>query len=111
MSDIFFEFGGVPGHFFDYYGAEKPEEAALPISYWSRQRILLYCRYAKAPRKSMVVLERMNLGDLRANALRPLGKIKTGKRATFSDRHGQWRNTEFWGLDMANIRLLAGGCA
>lgn len=92
--------------FYDYWGAESPDEAELPITYWSKARILEYCeRSGNVKREAVEILRRMRLEDLRANALLYVGTTPTGN--LFSDaKCREWRHTRFYSLDVANINLM-----
>lgn len=100
--------GGPPQRFFDYFGAEKPEEALLPISYWSKERILFYVNNSDALRPAYPTLKRMKLADLQACALRRVLVAPTGRCWTEEDMKAhEWRHTTFWSLDTDWIKRVA----
>lgn len=100
--------GQAPKIYYDYYGAETPEGAELPISYWSKERIMFYLRESKLIKREVIpVLERFRLDDLRAVALMRVGKRPTGNLRDMRPREkGEWRNTTYWSLDVESINSI-----
>lgn len=95
-------------HYYDYWGAETPESAELPMTYWSKGRILMYCEDAKSVRPdALPILEKMKLEDLRCMALVSIGKRPTGNMYDMRPgQYGEWRNTTFYMLDVENINRM-----
>ncbi|AGI47370.1 hypothetical protein TALC_00361 [Thermoplasmatales archaeon BRNA1] len=101
---------------FDYNAAQTPEEASLPKSYWTKERILTYARMAKTVvRGAEKKLKKMPLEELQAVVLKWDGKDITGRRrAAFEalpGEKGEWRHTDFYSIDVEMINKLAGGTA
>lgn len=94
--------------YYDYYGAETPEDAELPISYWSKERIMFYLRESKLVKREVIpILEKFRLDDLRAVALMRVGKRPTGNLRDMRPREkGEWRNTTYWSLDVESINSI-----
>lgn len=91
------------GCYFDYEAAEEPEDARLPMSYWSKERILDYCsKSSKVSKDALEFLSRMKLGDLRSFALKKFYTSMTGSLYDSSRN----RHTDFYGLDLENIATL-----
>ncbi|MBE6518319.1 MAG: hypothetical protein E7Z70_02090 [Thermoplasmata archaeon] len=91
------------GHYFDYEAAEEPEDARLPMSYWSKERILEYClQSSKVSSGACEILARMRFDDLRSFALMRFYSSMTGSLSDPSKN----RHTEFYGLDIDNIASL-----
>jgi len=98
-----------PGMLFDQFGAQNPEDARLPISYWTKRRIIFYAYESKKiPHFICGILEKMSLVDIRTFALKFVGKNVTGNLRTFMGFHtrGEWRNTSYYSLDIENINFL-----
>ena len=95
---------------YDYDMAETPEDARLPISYWSKKRILAYVKDCTLISDvSKKILDRMTLDDLKAFSLKKVGRRPTGKLADMRfGEYGEWRNTDFYALDIDNINSLGG---
>ncbi len=92
---------------YDPQGAPTPEEAELPMSYWSKERILDYILTSKIlGGKYYQFFKDWKLDDLRANALRYIGTMPTGKLndMRLNDDNRQWRHTRYYSLDVDNIR-------
>ncbi len=94
--------------FYDPMGAATPEAAQLPISYWTKERILSYIGDSPALRITEVILEKMPLADLRAVALEETDVRPTGRICGEDWRSaGEWRNTRFYSLNVGWLAPLA----
>lgn len=93
--------------FFDLFAADTPEAARLPMSYWTKERILFYVENSAALRPTRDVLKDMLLEDLRAVALVKVGRMPTGRRSDEGWRAHEWRNTEFYSLNIGWLLPLA----
>ena len=94
--------------FFDMCGAETPEEAQLPMSYWTKQRFVFYIQNSNRLRAALPVISRMKLEDLRACALKESTILPTGRFMSDNGRaHHEWRHTTFWSLDADWIGRVA----
>lgn len=94
-----------PVRMYDLMGAERPEDAQLPMSYWSKQRILFLVRESEELRPAAELLERMKLEDLRAVALVETGTMATGRVRDWGSK--EWRHTKFHSLNVEWIGALA----
>lgn len=97
--------GTEPVRMYDLQGAEKPEDAQLPLSYWSKTRILFLVRESEALRPAAEILESMPLEDLRAVCLVKVGNMPTGRVHDWASR--EWRHTNFYSLNIDWIGALA----
>lgn len=94
---------------YDMYGAMQPEEAMLPISYWSKARILNYLRSCRNPPvdgDTVQKLEGWKLEDLRSIALKEYAKFPTGSKRSMMDGGHRWRNTMHYKLDLESVNSL-----
>lgn len=89
---------------YDLWGAKTPEDAALPMSYWTKERILFYVRSSESLRAAEPVLKRMTMDDLKPAALVRVGTIATGRIHDWESR--EWRHTDFYSLDSEWIRSI-----
>ena len=90
---------------FDSFGAPTPEDAVLPMSYWTKRRILDYAIEADSVRReSIKVLRKMRLEDLRAFALVRDSIRPTGSR---TDSSRCRMHTVFYRLDVDFINSLS----
>ncbi|MFT0898179.1 hypothetical protein [Candidatus Methanoprimaticola sp. MG2] len=91
---------------FDSFGAPTPEDAVLPMSYWTKRRILDYAIEARSVRReSIEVLRKMKLEDLRAFALVRDSVRPTGSRTDITRCR---MHTVFYRLDVDFINSLSG---
>ncbi len=94
---------------YDYFGSSTPEEAMLPMSYWTKERILEYLNKCENPpvnREIYQALKKFNLSDLRVCALVSVGKMPTGSMKSMSYGGHEWRNTTFYRLDLDNVNTM-----
>lgn len=102
--------GLLHGVLFDYWGAMEPEDAQLPITYWSKERILEYARMcSKVDSGALRVISRMKLEDLRPIALKDMGISVTGNLMRYTPdpkAMKEWRHTKFYSLDVDSINLF-----
>ena len=102
------EYSNIHQIYYDYWGATTPEEAELPISYWSKERIVEYARRSEKIRPEIIpVIENIKLADLKGLALRKTGRRPTGNlRDMRPKERGEWRNTDYFGLDVESLNSL-----
>lgn len=94
---------------YDYFGSSTPEEATLPMSYWTKERILEYlndCSNPPVNREILQALKRFNLTDLRACALMFAATMPTGSMRSMSYGGHEWRNTTFYRLDLESVNTM-----
>jgi len=106
LAGAFSEFERVePTRMYDLWGAERPEDAQLPMSYWTKQRIIFLVRESEELRPAAEILEGMMLEDLRAVALVDAGTMATGRVHDWESK--EWRHTKFYSLNTEWIGVLA----
>lgn len=94
-----------PARMYDLWGAKRPEEAQLPMSYWSKARILFLVGESEELRPAAELLKRMKTEDLRAVALVETGTMATGRVHDWESK--EWRHTKFYSLNVEWIDALA----
>ena len=96
------------GVWFDYWEAETPEMAILPISYWTRERFLAYFPYCKdlsdEAREKLPLLRRV---DMRVQCLKKVGVVPRGRPDYIrKDMRKYFRMVPYYALDIDNINAL-----
>lgn len=99
----------MKGSNLDDYTREIPDDWApgpvvLPISYWTKARIIEEAEKAGVCERIILALADIRLSELRLSALEFRGAIKTGKLDNPSE--GRWRHTKLYSLDIGWISSL-----